>query len=246
MGGGAAAEEPASSSFFTAFCVCGRDDEVLKPPPVHDESVAVVENDLDVPGAEDVVELDAPPPSEGPPSEGPPSEGPPSETTPTKASGVAETNDQVLDPEPFSSPFDPPPCEPSVSPIAAKNDEVFEDFKKKLLAGIPLIKHCKDRQARKRIIYLDTTLTKIGWYEAGKTTRKQTPLTSISEVRKATDVDPSSTSLSGTPILRGSMHVAYKNMAFSLILKSRSLDLQCDSEAQCQTLVSCFKRLILA
>ena len=57
MGGGAAAEEPASSSFFTAFCVCGRDDEVLKPPPVHDESVAVVENDLDVPGAEDVVEL---------------------------------------------------------------------------------------------------------------------------------------------------------------------------------------------
>ena len=241
MGGGAAAEEPASSSFFTAFCVCGRDDEVLKPPPVHEESVAVVKNDLDVFGAEDVVELDAPPPSEGPPSEGPPSE-----TTPTKASGVAETNDQVLDPEPFSSPFDPPPSEPSVSPTAAKNDEVFEDFKKKLLAGIPLVKHCTDRQARKRIIYLDTTLTKIGWYEAGKTTRKQTSLTSISEVRKATDVDPSSTSLSGTPILRGSMHVAYKNMAFSLILKSRSLDLQCDSEAQCQTLVSCFKRLILA
>ena len=69
------------------------------------------------------------------------------------------------------------------------------------------------------------------------------------QVRKATDVDPSTnggTPMSGIPILRGSMHVAYKNMAFSLILKSRSLDLQCDSEAQCQTLVSCFKRLILA
>lgn len=162
------------------------------------------------------------------------------ETAPDGAQSAADGGaggEEVIEP--------PPPSEASV--VAAKNDQIFDDFKAKLLEGIPLVKHCKDKQARKRIVYVDPSFTKLGWYEAGKTTRKQYPIAKITEVRKATDVDPSTnggTPMSGTPILRGSMHVAYKNMAFSLILTERSLDLQCESEAQCQTLVTCFNRLI--
>jgi len=141
-----------------------------------------------------------------------------------------------------------PPLPSQAEMVQARNDQIFEDFKKKLVEGIPLVKHCSDKQARKRIIFSDSLFTKIGWMEAGAVKSKAEQILSITEVRRATDVDPKTLSggqsMSGTEILRGSMHVAYKKMAFSLIMPSRTLDLQCESEAECNTLVSCFNRLL--
>ena len=66
--------------------------------------------------------------------------------------------------------------------VQARNDQIFEDFKKKLVEGIPLVKHCSDKQARKRIIFSDSLFTKIGWMEAGAVKSKAEPILSISEV----------------------------------------------------------------
>merc|ERR1712196_114918 len=114
------------------------------------------------------------------------------------------------------------------------------------MGGIVLIKHCTDKNARQRIVKCDHGHKTISWFEQGKAP-KSAPLklADITEVRKATDPDMSTKSngqvLSGTQTLRDSMHVAYKNRAFSLIFANgKTLDFQCENDAQCGTLVACF------
>ena len=68
-------------------------------------------------------------------------------------------------------------------------------------------------------------------------------------MRRATDEDPDSKkgghSYCGTEILRNSMHAQYKNKAFSLIFPDkRTLDIQVETEALCNTYVRCFELLV--
>ena len=172
--------------------------------------------------------------------------------TPDVVDETAETSDPAASDKKSADASFEPAAEPEPEPpLAVKNDAVFEDFKQKLTAGIPVIKHCSDKQGRKRLLFVDSSFSKVGVCEQGKNSKHpMLPLDSVKEVRKATDLDPATTGgspMCGTKTLRDSMHVSKKNHAFSLIFSGTAkatLDFECATEAECATLVGCFRMLL--
>ena len=159
-------------------------------------------------------------------------------------------DDKILAPTGEQSAAEPAAPDPTAR-IEANNDAIYAEFKKALVsAQSHVIKHGTDRNGRQRVLFTDPGFKTIGWKEAGKN-HKQQPLT-LSQcpgVRRATDEDPDSKkgghSYCGTEILRNSMHAQYKNKAFSLIFPDkRTLDIQVETEALCNTYVRCFELLV--
>ena len=78
------------------------------------------------------------------------------------------------------------------------------------------------------------------------------PLDSVTSVRSAMEVDPTTVGnskrpegMGGTDILRRSADgPAVMKRAFSLILEDRSLDIECASELEARTLCSAFKVMV--
>ena len=117
--------------------------------------------------------------------------------------------------------------------------------------GIPFIKHCSDGRKRERVLTLNAAATRVGWK---KQQREHTmiPLDSVTSVRSAMEVDPTTVGnskrpegMGGTDILRRSADgPAVMKRAFSLILEDRSLDIECASELEARTLCSAFKVMV--
>ena len=135
--------------------------------------------------------------------------------------------------------------------IEANNEAIYKEFKSQLANGqIKVIKHCSDKCGRQRVLFCDAGFTKIGWKEPGLAAKNpMLPFAQCTQVRRATDEDPDSKkgghSYCGTEILRNSMHAQYKNKAFSLIFPGkRTLDIQVETEALCNTYVRCFELLV--
>ncbi|KAJ1453818.1 hypothetical protein M885DRAFT_522951 [Pelagophyceae sp. CCMP2097] len=118
-----------------------------------------------------------------------------------------------------------------------------------LVKGVSVKKHGSDGKIRPRVLYLNAAGTKFGWKQPESSFL---PLSGISEVRRATEKDPSSKpdskrpkGMAGTPTLRKTADgPAVALRAFSFIGQGRTYDFECADSAECQLLSGAFKAMI--
>jgi len=110
----------------------------------------------------------------------------------------------------------------------------------KLFSGMMVIKHGRQGKPKTRLLRCNDAVTRLYWSDPlskGFSTRlpadaKSVHLREVAAVRKGTELDPASGSknLCGTPILNRHATAETLPLCFSLILPSRTFDVQCFNE----------------
>jgi hypothetical protein len=101
--------------------------------------------------------------------------------------------------------------------------------------------HLIGRQGRPhtRLLRCNDAVTRLYWCETGSEKlddNRCLHLRDVLEVRKGTDADPSAVGLTGTSVLRRHCSAENLRLSFSLIMISRTFDIQCMNEAECNLL----------
>lgn len=108
-----------------------------------------------------------------------------------------------------------------------------------------------------RVLFTDETGKKLGWKAPAGASKSRAEkencmveITEISEVRAASDGDPSSVNdeepLAGTATLRAQCAISVAPRAFSLILADRTVDLEVESEEQALYMIKNLRALVAA
>jgi hypothetical protein len=146
-----------------------------------------------------------------------------------------------------------PMCLPTFKPATGcidASDFLVRCFVARLRAGVTVVKHGRSRwsRSRRRVIYLHPDGRSLTWRPAeGEPASSSRPskldLGTCVEVRHAWSPDPQSPLYTGTPVLRRKCEAVNAHKSFSLIFRSRTLDMTALTADQCRVLMEGFSVL---